>query len=141
MAFRILVSRPGIKLVPPAVKALSPNHWTAREFPIFLFKFLNLSREEMLHGILVPHPEELVPLQSPSASIIIKSEMSLCFDGESASGVPLPESAQPLTSPVPQGLGRDFTVQFGRGIQVPVTGSFLLASVSLSLSLCREQTF
>ena len=29
----ILVPRPGIKLKPLAVKAWSPNHWTAREFP------------------------------------------------------------------------------------------------------------
>ena len=30
----ILVPQPGIKPVPSAVKAQSPNHWTAREFPI-----------------------------------------------------------------------------------------------------------
>ena len=35
----ILVS-PGIEPVPPAVKAQSPNHWTAREFPIMHFKDL-----------------------------------------------------------------------------------------------------
>ena len=29
----ILIPRPGIKPVPPAVKARSPNHWTTREFP------------------------------------------------------------------------------------------------------------
>ena len=29
----ILVPRPGIKAVPPAVKAQSLNHWTAREVP------------------------------------------------------------------------------------------------------------
>ena len=32
-ACRILVPRPGIEPVPSAVKALSPNHWTARKFP------------------------------------------------------------------------------------------------------------
>ena len=32
-ACRTLVPRPGIELGPTAVKALSPNHWTAREFP------------------------------------------------------------------------------------------------------------
>ena len=31
----ILVPQPGIKPVPCAVKAWSPNHWTAREFPKF----------------------------------------------------------------------------------------------------------
>ena len=29
----VLVSRPGIESVPPAMEARSPNHWTAREFP------------------------------------------------------------------------------------------------------------
>ena len=34
----ILVPWPGIELVPPAVEAQSPNHWTTREFPsIFIF--------------------------------------------------------------------------------------------------------
>lgn len=27
---------PGVELVPPAVEARSPNHWTAREFPVWL---------------------------------------------------------------------------------------------------------
>ena len=31
--YRILVPRPGIEPQPLAVKARSPNHWTAREFP------------------------------------------------------------------------------------------------------------
>ena len=31
---RILVLQPGIKLAPPAVEAWSPNHWTAKEFPL-----------------------------------------------------------------------------------------------------------
>ena len=30
----ILVSRPGIEPVPPAVEAWSPNHWTTKEFPL-----------------------------------------------------------------------------------------------------------
>ena len=29
----ILVPRPGIELVPPAVETQRPNHWTARKFP------------------------------------------------------------------------------------------------------------
>ena len=29
----ILVPQPGIEPGPTAMKALSPNHWTAREFP------------------------------------------------------------------------------------------------------------
>ena len=36
----ILVPRPGIKPGPMAVKALSPNPWTTREFPHFVFKLL-----------------------------------------------------------------------------------------------------
>ena len=32
-AYRILVTRPGIKPGPSAVKVRSPNHWTAREVP------------------------------------------------------------------------------------------------------------
>ena len=34
----ILVPQPGIKPVPPAAEARSPNHWTAREFPSQVFK-------------------------------------------------------------------------------------------------------
>ena len=41
-ACRILAPQPGIKPVPPAVEAQSPNHWTAREVPIRLFIFLFL---------------------------------------------------------------------------------------------------
>ena len=33
MACRILVPRPGIEPAPSTVKAWSPDHWTAREFP------------------------------------------------------------------------------------------------------------
>ena len=33
MTCRILVPQPGIELLPPAVEAQSPNHWTARELP------------------------------------------------------------------------------------------------------------
>ena len=32
----ILVPRPGVEPVPPAVEAQSPNHWTAREFPLLV---------------------------------------------------------------------------------------------------------
>ena len=33
-AFGILAPQPGMEPVLPAVEAQSPNHWTAREFPI-----------------------------------------------------------------------------------------------------------
>lgn len=36
-AFKALVSLPGIKLVPSAVRAQSLKHWTAREFPYLVF--------------------------------------------------------------------------------------------------------
>ena len=42
VACRILVPQPGIEPRPSAVKAQSPNHWTAREFPSFYFFFLNV---------------------------------------------------------------------------------------------------
>ena len=37
-AQRILVPRPGIESVPPAVEAWFLNHWTAREVPHFLIQ-------------------------------------------------------------------------------------------------------
>ena len=36
-ACRISVSRPGVERAPSAVKAQSPNHWTAKEFPGYFF--------------------------------------------------------------------------------------------------------
>ena len=38
-ALRILVAWSGIKSLSPVVEAQSPNHWTAREVPIFFFFF------------------------------------------------------------------------------------------------------
>ena len=35
VAYGILVPRPGIELVPPAVKVQSLNHWMPREIPFF----------------------------------------------------------------------------------------------------------
>ena len=32
-----LVLQPGIKSVSSAVESWSPNHWTSREFPVYLF--------------------------------------------------------------------------------------------------------
>ena len=34
VAYRILVSRPGIKPTPPAVEVRSLNHWTSSEVPM-----------------------------------------------------------------------------------------------------------
>ena len=37
VACRILVPQPGIEPRPTAIKVLSPNHWTAREFLTLIF--------------------------------------------------------------------------------------------------------
>ena len=39
MAWGILVPRPGIEPMPPAVEVQSPNHWTAREVPMHSFSY------------------------------------------------------------------------------------------------------
>ena len=50
----ILVPRPGIEPVPLAVEAQSPNHWTAREFPIELLLvskfYLSFNPHNKLYG-------------------------------------------------------------------------------------------
>ena len=40
VAYGILVPQPGIEPGAPAVRVLSPNHWTAREFPFCFFRLL-----------------------------------------------------------------------------------------------------
>ena len=35
----ILVTQSGTKLIPYAVESQSPNYWTAKEFPLFFFKY------------------------------------------------------------------------------------------------------
>ena len=45
-ACRILVSQPGMEPVPSAVKARSPNHWTARYFPVLLFLILTTTSQQ-----------------------------------------------------------------------------------------------
>ena len=51
MACKILVLQPGFKLVLSAVKAKSPNHWTASEFPkAVLFYFPSNSYLEIPFG-------------------------------------------------------------------------------------------
>ena len=41
VAFGILVPQLGVKPMPPAVKAWSPNHWMAMDFPIIFFLITN----------------------------------------------------------------------------------------------------
>ena len=65
-AYRILVPRPGTEPRPSAVKAPSPNHWTAREYPVFS-KFMQLCNHH--HNPILkhlPHPQKftLTCLQS-----------------------------------------------------------------------------
>ena len=37
ISFRIFIPQTGIEDTPSAAKAWSPNHWTAREFPVWIF--------------------------------------------------------------------------------------------------------
>ena len=46
VAFRTLVLQPGIKPRPLAVRLWSPNHWTTRKFPWFLFKSSNGAKKK-----------------------------------------------------------------------------------------------
>ena len=55
VACRTLVPRPGIKPVPPAVEMWSPNHWTAREFPMMTL-FLNCFYRDFPGGAVVKNP-------------------------------------------------------------------------------------
>ena len=42
MVCRILVPQPGIKPMPPAMRAQSLNHWTTREVPSVYFEMISL---------------------------------------------------------------------------------------------------
>ena len=71
MAFRILLPRPGIKPMPPAVKVQSLNHWTAREVPAaWMFSAhsklvrrlpLLFTNEETEAGVPPPTPTSVQP--------------------------------------------------------------------------------
>ena len=49
----ILVPRPEIEPWAPAVKTPSPKHWTAREFPIYVFALCVLVRKVLLKDVNV----------------------------------------------------------------------------------------
>ena len=53
-AFGILVPRPGIEPVPPALEAWSLNHWTAREVPVLLFEEPSCYLPQRLHHLAFP---------------------------------------------------------------------------------------
>ena len=44
MTCKILVPQLGFKLMSSAVKVKSSNHWTAREFPLFIYLLLLLKK-------------------------------------------------------------------------------------------------
>ena len=59
---RILVPRPEIEPVPPAVEAQSPNGWTAREFPTLIFLVLFLPGEvghSTAQGVIFDWPNHI----------------------------------------------------------------------------------
>ena len=59
VACGILVPRPGIKPVPPAVEVWSLHHWTSREVPPCLFVLLLLTSllgQNLLHSLLANWP-------------------------------------------------------------------------------------
>ena len=77
-AYGILVPQPGIEPIPLAMKARSPNHWTARETigKVFFFKKLKKCYDALLlffsHSVmsdaLQPHGLQHARLPSPSLS-------------------------------------------------------------------------
>ena len=58
---RILVPPPGIEPRPLALKAWSPNHWTAREFPL-LISFFKLVFIGVWLALLIPNGIKVSPL-------------------------------------------------------------------------------
>ena len=69
-ACEILVPQPGIEPLPPAVEAQSPNHWTAREVPIFLTLSLVLCKCSPLPPI--SGSRRVLTLSSPSKPIQVQ---------------------------------------------------------------------
>ena len=53
MACEILVSRPGIESMPPAVEARSPNHWTTREVSLECFYILGRTVVMMFFWLMI----------------------------------------------------------------------------------------
>ena len=48
MAHGILIPRPGIEPMPPAVEAQGPNHWSSREFLGETLMYKNLKSEKKI---------------------------------------------------------------------------------------------
>ena len=60
VARRILVPRPGIEPGPSAVKAWTPNHWTAREFPqktVLVIQTNTLAKTQKSHWLMKERKE------------------------------------------------------------------------------------
>ena len=84
VACGILVPRPGVEPMPSAVKSLSPNHWTSREFPMdlqltkeWIFLFCLWSVQYHLH----PSPGVLSDFHGQSWELHVpKSFLHVVFD-------------------------------------------------------------
>ena len=57
VACGILIPLPGVKPVPPALGARSLNHWTAREFPLFLSPFTIILNNPLEKCLLPVSPQ------------------------------------------------------------------------------------
>ena len=70
MTCGILFPHSGIKLAPLAVKAWSPNHWTAEKFPIELS---SPGKNETLHPVNTnsPFPLSPQPLETPFYFLVV----------------------------------------------------------------------
>ena len=87
---RDLSSPPGIEPRPPAVEAQSPNHWTAREHPYFLFYFIFIGVQLIYNVVLVSgvqqsesvihiHISTLFQILFPYRSLQRIEQSSLCY--------------------------------------------------------------
>ena len=74
-AFRILAPQPGIQLRPSAMKEWNPNHWTAREFPLFIF-YLTFFILKKLYGASLIY----MKMNTFNEYNFIKVNMCICHD-------------------------------------------------------------
>ena len=86
VACGILVPQPGIKPVPPAVKAWSLNHWTAKEVPKIIFLIDSLGLSLRAWGVRA------------ALSTVLEPSAHWFFTSLASPTSPLPVVPQPLTS-------------------------------------------
>ena len=93
MAHGILVSRPGIEPVPPALAARNLNHWTAREVPmktlilhqhLLIYRFSEIPINSLVGSVCV-----LVGIQNGAAQM----EDSMEAPHKTKTGTTLPSSS------------------------------------------------